>query len=318
LLTQLEQEALVDADLDTLATALYVQVDDLLKASPQHAPWRPAIGFTPQITDAEMITLAVMQALLQYRSETRWMRYAHAHLRHLFPYLPQQPGYNKRLRSLAATLEWMITALACDTSLWTDDVWVVDSTPVECGRSRETAQRSDLAGYAEYGYCASHSRYFWGLRLHLIATLHGLPVGFALTGAKADEREVLLSILTTDCPATRSWGQAGHDQILIGDKNYFGRMFETLLDESDIDLLRPARKGERDRPGARFFKPLRQTVESIFDTFKDQLNLEGHGGHTITGVAVRVCQRILALTAAIWHNDHTGQPIKRSLLAYDH
>ena len=232
----------MDADLDTLATALYVRADDLLKASPQHAPWRPAIGFEPQITDAEMITLAVMQALLQIRSETRWLRYAHAHLRPLFPYLPQQSGYNKRLRALAATLEWMITALACDTSLWTDDVWVVDSTPVECGRSRETAQRSDLAGYAEYGYCASHSRYFWGLRLHLIATLHGLPVGFALTGAKADEREVLLSILTTDCPATRSWGQAGHDQILIGDKNYFGRMFETCCTSpTSTCCARPAR-----------------------------------------------------------------------------
>lgn len=308
----------MDADLDTLATALYVRTDDLLKASPEHARWRPVVGFTPLITDAELITLAVMQALLQFRSETRWLRYAHAHLRHLFPYLPQQPGYNKRLRALAPTLEWLITALACDTSLWTDDVWVVDSTPVECGRSRETTQRSDLAGFAEYGYCASHSRYFWGLRLHLIATLHGLPVGFALTGAKADEREVLLSILTTDCPATRAWGQGGHEQILIGDKNYFGRMFETQLEESHTDLLRPARKGEQERPGARFFKPLRQTVESIFDTFKDQLNLEGHGGHTLIGVAVRVYQRILALTAAIWHNDHCGLSTKRSLIAYDH
>ena len=95
--------------------------------------------------------------------------------------------------------------LAADTSLWTDDVWVVDSTPVECGRSRETAKRSDLAGWAEYGYCASHSRYFWGLRLHLVRTLHGLPVGFALTGAKADERQVLLGILAAD-PA---WPPAG-------------------------------------------------------------------------------------------------------------
>ncbi len=50
---------------------------------------------------------------------------------------------------------------------------------------------TELAGWAEYGYCASHSRYFWGLRLHLVATLAGLPIGYALTGAKADERQVL-------------------------------------------------------------------------------------------------------------------------------
>jgi hypothetical protein len=304
----------VDADVDTLATALYVRIDELLKASPERAPWRPKIGITPKISDAELITLAVMAALLRFTSEARWLRYARAHLRHLFRYLPQQPGYNKRLRALAATIEWLITALARDTSLWTDDVWVVDSTPVECGRSRETTRRSDLAGYAEYGYCASHSRFFWGLRLHLIATLHGLPIGFALTGAKADERQVMLSVLAAD-PALVAHREG---QIVIADKNYYGREFETLLRDAGLELLRPARQGEPPRPGERFFRPLRQTIESIFDTVKGQLDLEAHGGHTLTGVAVRVYQRLLALTAAIWHNDHTGQPVKRSLLAYDH
>ena len=82
--------------------------------------------------------------------------------------------------------------------------------------------------------------------------------------------------------------------------------------------LRPARQGEPERAGAQFFKPLRQVIESVNDTFKGQLDLERHGGHTPAGVMVRVLQRILALTTAIWHNDHTGQPIKRSLVAYDH
>ena len=82
-----------------------------------------------------------------------------------------------RLRRLAATLNWLLGALARDTSVWTDDVWVVDSTPVECARSRETVRRSDLAGWAEYGYCASHSRYFWGLRLHLLCTLGAMTSG---------------------------------------------------------------------------------------------------------------------------------------------
>jgi hypothetical protein len=203
--------------------------------------------------------------------------------------------------------------LAADTSLWTDDVWVADSTPVECGRSRETTRRSELAGWAEYGYCASHSRYFWGLRLHLLCTLQGLPAGFALTGAKADERQVLLDILA-DPVLT-----AGRDrQIIIADKNYYGHDFEAVLADGRICLLRPARKGEPERVGTRFFKPLRQVIESINDTFKGQLDLERHGGHTPAGVRVRILQRILALTAAIWHNDRTGQPVKRSLVAYDH
>ena len=301
-------------DMDTLATALYVRTDDLLKESPQLAPWRPEAGIGPQLSDAELVTLAMMQALLGYTSEAQWMRYAHAHLRHLFPYLPRQPGYNKRLRRAAALIRQCIRVLAASTTAWTDDVWVVDSTPVECGRSRDTARRSDLAGWAEYGYRASHSRWFWGLRLHLVCTLHGLPVAFALTGAKADEREVLLAMFTIEPGLVAS--RPG--QILLGDKNYYGAAFEAALAAAGIRLLRPARKGEPDPAGTRFFRPLRQIIESVNETFKGQLDLERHGGHTPEGVTVRVLQRILALTAAIWHNDATGQPVMRSLIAYDH
>jgi len=304
----------VTNDVDTLATALYVRTDDLLKQYPDLAPWRPAIGLQPRLTDAELVTLAVMQALLGYTSEARWIRHARADLGHLFPYLPGQPGYNRRLRAAAGLITVLIRLLAADTSLWTDDVWVVDSTPVECGRSRDTAKRSDLGGWAEYGYCASHSRYFWGLRLHLIATLGGLPVGFALTGAKADERQTLLGILAAD-PGLAA---ARPGQILIADRQYYGATFEAELAAQHLHLLRPARKGERDRPGAHLFKPLRQTIELINQTFKGHLDLERHGGHTPAGVMVRVLQRILALTAAIWHNDHTGAPVHRSLTAYDH
>jgi hypothetical protein len=304
----------VTNDIDTLATALYVRTDDLLKQYPDLAPWRPKIGLQPRLTDAELVTLAVMQALLGYTSESRWLRHARAHLGHLFSYLPGQPGYNRRLRAAAGLITVLIRLLAADTSLWADDVWVADSTPVECGRSRDTTHRSDLAGWAEYGYCSSHSRYFWGLRLHLVATLGGLPIGFALTGAKADERQTLLGILAAD--PTLAAHRPG--QTLIADRQYYGTGFEAALAAQQLRLLRPARKGEHERAGAHLFKPLRQTIESINQTFKGQLDLERHGGHTPAGVIVRVLQRILALTAAIWHNDHTGAPVHRSLTAYDH
>jgi hypothetical protein len=243
----------VDADLDTLATALYVTIDDLLKAAPHLAPWRPAVGIPPKLSDAELVTLAVMQALLGFVSEARWLRHAQRHLRHLFPYLPGQSGYNQRLRRAAELLRQVMRAIACDTTLWSDDVWVVDSTPVECGRSRQTAKRSALAGWAQYGYCASHSRWFWGLRLHLVCTLGGLPVVAALTGAKADERLVLLDLLAVEPELVA----ARPGQVLIADKHYYGRQFERMLAGLGLRLLRPARKGEATRAGASLFKPLR-------------------------------------------------------------
>ncbi|GAU66105.1 Clp family protein [Streptomyces sp. NBRC 110611] len=81
--------------------------DDLLKKSPHLVPWRPEIGIAPKLSDAELVTLAVMQALLGHVSERRWIRYARSHLRHLFPYLPGQSGYNRRLRKAADLIATM-------------------------------------------------------------------------------------------------------------------------------------------------------------------------------------------------------------------
>ena len=302
----------MNPDLDTLATALYVVVDDLLAAHPEWAPPRPAVGIAPRLSDAELVTLAVLQALLGFGSEARFIRYARAHLRPWFPYVPERPGYNKRLRRSGELMNHVMGELARRCACYHDDVWVVDSTPVECGRSRETAKRSDLAGWAAYGYCASHSRFFWGLRLHLIATPSGLPVAFALTAANADERGACIDMI-------EHAGIARPGQTLIADKGYRSARFEDKLNAAGITLIRPAAKGEQPRPGRQFLRPLRQIIESINQTLKAQLGLERHGGRTRPGVAARVMQRLLALTTAIWHNQTTQQPgPARSLIAYDH
>jgi hypothetical protein len=302
----------VDADLDTFVTALYVTVDDALRMHPELAPWRPRVGLAPKVSDAELVTLAVLQALLGFTSETRFLRHARLHLRSWFPYIPMQSGYNKRLRKSAAQLRALIRLLAADTEYFDDDTWVLDSTPVECGRSRPTALRSELAGWASYGYCASHSRFFWGLRLHLVCTPVGLPITFALADPKLDEREVARHLFEAE-PALLRPGQT-----ILADKGYRSREFETFLAEHDVTLLRPAHKSDRAKSTSPLLKPLRQLIESVNATLKTQLDLERHGGRTPGGVTTRVLQRLLALTAVIWHNAKTDQRPLRSLVAYDH
>lgn len=307
-------EVFVDADMDTLATALYARVDDMLKDRPELVPWRPRVGIAPRLSDAELITLAVLQVLLGFNEEARWLRYANGHLRHLFPYLPGQAGYNKRLRKSAVALQATIRALGEDTDAWADDTWLIDSTPVETARSRPTVKRSNLAGWAGYGYCASHTRFFYGLRLHLVCTPGGLPITFALANPKADERDIAIDMFDHD--PTLFHGR--RVQTIVADKGYASHEFETRLGERGVELVRPRLKREKQRPGAKQLKPIRQIVESVFDTLKGQLSLERHGGHSQQGVLVRVLQRLLALTTAIWHNHHSGQPVLRSLTAYDH
>ena len=230
-----------------------------------------------------------------------------------FDQLDEQLGPDRGPRGEpSALLQHAIAHLAQACPSWTDDRWLVDSTPVECGRSRETAKRSDLAGWAEYGYCASHSRYFWGLRLHIITTPSGLPVAYALTGAKTDERDTALDMIAL----------AGLDrpgQTLLADKGYRRASFESELNAAHIVLIRPALSTEAPRPGRRALRAFRQIIESVNQTLKAQLDLERHGARTKPGVAARVLQRLLALTAAIWHNETTKRPgPARSLIAYDH
>jgi hypothetical protein len=297
----------VTQDLETLLTALYVKIDDRIGGERRR-------GRPPRLSDAELVCLAVAQALLGHRSEARWLRHVRTRLAGMFPYLPGQSGYNKRLRSALSLVKTMIRELAADSDFWFDNHWITDSTPVPCGASRPTVRRSELAGWAGYGYCASHSRFFWGLRLYLVCTPAGMPILWALADPRIGEREVLAAMLDHDAELVAARGRI----VLVTDKGFAGRRFESDLAERGISLLRPSRKDEKARGGEPVLKKIRQLVESVNDTLKGQLDLEQHGGRTYAGVAVRVAQRLLAMAAAIWHNNKTAAPVTRSLIAYDH
>jgi len=293
----------VHADLDTLVTALYVTVDDLL--GPRQGP-----GRRPKLTDAELVCLAVAQVLLGCCSERRWLRFANQRLGHLFPYLPTPSAYNRRLRRAAPLVALAIQDVAAHTPSWHDQLRLVDSTPVPCAASRETVKRSALAGHAGYGYCKSHHRYFWGFRLYVLATPDGLPVAWCLATPKLGEREVVAAMLDHER------GRLRPGLVVVADKGFAGRDFEQLVAAHGAVLLRPDRADEPRRHGS--LGRWRQWIESTFDTLKDQLGLERHGGRTLAGVHVRIAQRLLALAAAIWWNWKLGAPDKRSLVAYDH
>lgn len=306
----------MDQDLDTLLTALYVFLDDHVID-----PRSRRVGRPPWLTDAELLCLAIAQVLQGFPSERHWIRYARKHLRHLFPYLPQQSGYNKRLRAAGPLISAAIRRLAVVTPTAVPVLRLVDSTPVPCGTSRETAQRSDLAGEdaesggAGYGYSASHSRYFWGMRLYLVTTAEGMPIMWCLAHPKLDERDVTAALLQVDHHLVAA------GQVILADKGFAGPEFETLLDQFGVHLVRPARRRTRDPqpgPAEQRLLRMRQWIESVFDTLKGQLSLEQHGARRPAGLYARVGQRLLAMAAAIWHNTLTGAPRKRSLIAYDH
>jgi Transposase DDE domain len=294
----------MDADLDQLLTTVFVTADDLLPESRQNAARR--------VTDAEVVTLCVAQAIMGIPSDRRFLAVAAKRLGHLFPDLPQQSGYFKRRRRLAECLEWLMGMFASQSPGSEDDMLLIDSTPVECARSRQTVKRAGssslvgaIADAADYGYCASHSRFFWGMRLHAIFAPDGTPRALELCSPKRDEREVglvLLDRVSRHGPVT-----------LIADKGYAGRAFATAVAERDAVIIRPRRRGE---PGhGPHLAPIRQRIESIFWTCKDILTLERHGARTLQGLRERILQRLCCLAAAVSLNHELGRP-SRALVNY--
>jgi hypothetical protein len=279
-------EVSVTADLDTLLIALYVELTERIIPSLGFA--RSGPGKPPEVTDAELVG-------------------------RLFSRLLRQSEYNDRVMAAAPLMEAALRCLADQTPGSAELLPLMDATPVPCGQSAVTARRSNLYGYAGYGYCPSHSRWYWGPKLLLICTCEGTVTGFGLANPKlCGEREQARQMLK-DRPANRP----APGTAVVTDKGLAGEETEEFFASPGLDLalIRPARKDETPRP---FPNWLRQRVEAIIWTLKNQLGLERHGGRVPAGLWARVVQRLLALNAAIWHNWLISAPVKRSLIAYDH
>ena len=299
------------ADLDTLLTALYVELTD--RIIPSLGLARRGPGKPPEVSDAELVCLAVAQVLLRFDDERHWLRAAPRLVGHLFSRLLRQSEYNQRLKAAAPLMEAALRWLAGHTPGSAELLRLMDATPIPCGQSVITARRSDLFGYAGYGYCPSHSRWYWGSKLMLVCTCDGTVTGFGLANPKlTGEREQARAMLN-DQPANRP---APGTAIVTG-KGLSGEGTEEYFASPGLDLtlIRPARKDEKPR---HFPNWLRQRVEAIIWTLKNQLGLERHGGRVPAGLWARIVQRLLALNAAIWHNCMIGAPVKRSLIAYGH
>ena len=288
------------ADLDTLVIALYCAACALFPA--QRTPRR---GRPELISDNELLALMVAQMLLQCPSDRVFLRRARRRLGHLFPYLPSQPRYNERCRALAPKLVGLWKALAAETLGATDDLRLLDTTPLPCGQSVATTRRSQLAPWAGFGYCPAHSRRYWGFKLVLLCAPDGTIIDFDLIAANTGEREAALALLEAN-PIDGA--------TIICDKGFAGADFEAAVRELHALLLRPSRADEPDRPNPPIGW-IRQRVESIVNTLKDQLLLEQHGARTPAGLLARITARILALCACINLNQRLGLT-NRSLAAY--
>ncbi len=284
------------SDLEALVVAAYVFADEY------PVPARP--GRRPQVSDAELVALAVCQAAMGISSDRQFLGLVGRVLPGWFAHLPSQSQYNRRLRALTPTLVWVQQQLSA--LLATGSLRLADGTLIGAANYAGCAATSAFAGVAAYGYCPSKSRFYWGLRLVLLTDRLGLPVGYTLVPANEKEYEPVRELALAD-----------RCETVIADKGLWGRQYAETLRLEGILIRTPERRrtadnAERERGLAR----LRLVVESTIANLKCQMRLEQHLAKTPAGLCQRIAQRLLALTLGMLLNTLTGRP-PRALVAYD-
>jgi Transposase DDE domain len=283
-------------DLEALVVAGYVFADEC------RVPARP--GRRALVSDAELVALAVCQAAMGISSDRQFLGLVGYRLPGWFPHLPDQSQYNRRLRALVELIALVQQRLA----RWLDagGVRLSDGTLIGVANYPGCAGRSEFAGFARYGYAKSQHRFVWGVRLVLLTDPRGLPLGYTLVPANEKEYEPLADLLTGTLA-----------EQVVADKGFWGSGYRTRLAADGVELLTPAKRRTADnKTYERRLASTRLPIESVFANLKGQMRLEQHLAKTPAGLAVRIAQRLLALTLGILLNTLTGRP-PRALAAYD-
>jgi hypothetical protein len=283
-------------DLEALVVAAYVFADEY------RVPPRP--GRPPLTSDAELVALAVAQAAIGISSDRQFLGLVGRLLPGWFPHLPDQSQYNRRLRALVELISLVQQQLA--RCLDVGGVRLADGTQLAVAGYPGCQQRSEFAGFARYGYAKSQHRFVWGVRLVLLTDERGLPLGYTIVPANEKEYEPLADLLT-GTPA----------EVVIADKGLWGRAYQARLAADHVQLLTPDRRRTSANIGReRALASLRLVIESVFSNLKGQMRLERHLAKTPAGLALRIGQRILALTIGMLLNRLANRPA-RALAAYD-
>jgi IS5 family transposase len=283
-------------DLEALVVAAYVFADGY--------PVSARGGRKPLISDAELVALAVAQAAIGISSDRQFLGLIGRVLPGWFPHLPDQSQYNRRLRALVG----LISIVQQQLARWLDagGVRLSDGTLIGVANYPGCQRRSEFAGFARFGFAKSQHRFVYGVRLVLVTDQRGLPLGYTIAPANEKEYEPLADLLT---------GTAA--EVVIADKGFWGGDYARRLAASGTRLLTPdKRRTLANERREHALASTRLVIESVFANLKEQMRLERHLARTPAGLALRIAQRILALTLGMLLNTISGRPA-RALAAYD-
>jgi len=289
-------------DLKDLVTIIFILVDDIYNESiPDEIKYRlhkdKAI-----LSDSEIITIAIMGEIMSIDSENAWVKYVRKNMRDLFPHICERSRFNRLRRNLSSVTEHIRVVLGSKLDFTEEECRIVDSFPLEvCEFGRANFCKSFKGDGANYGYCASKKKTYFGYKVHALCTANGYITDFLLTPASIDDRDAVWELVE----------EYKRHLKLIGDKGYTGTDYAKDLWEEKgvlmISLKRDNAKNPDPKPFRQTVFKIRRRIETSFSQLADQFNVASVRAKSLWGLTTRLQSKILAFNLCFAINWLSGR-----------
>jgi hypothetical protein len=276
--------------LEEAVTVLFCRVDDAYyRLNPKGKRYETL----KELSDSEILALALFQQLRGIESEHSFLRETSRFFSHLFPrivgYWPS--SFHRRVRKLRRYFEPLRREILPEL-VGEPETMVIDSTLLSVLHPRQVSQSAaplEGAAWVRWG-----SFVVYGVKLHLLCATNRVPISYELTPANAADLLATEELLAE----ARLGGEVARK--LLGDLAYRSERLEEELAESGIALV--TSEASARRPG------LRQQIEIAFSSLKRVFGLGQTLATTLVGLATRIAAKMTAYTYAFFVNRLLGRP----------
>jgi hypothetical protein len=289
--------------LDEFIISVFCCVEDLLKKICHGLKIRQR-GFSPKLSDAELMTIEIVGEFLGFKTDKKIWEYFKRHFNDWFPQLPCRTTFVRQAANLWKIKQSLQKQLSQDLGSYGDDLYIIDGFPIPvCHFAR--ARRGHLfKGEAGFGRCVSKRQVYFGFKGHLLVTSEGMIASFLLTPANVEEHGMAEELLQ------------GFKGLVIGDKGFISQSLKKTLQAKGIHLQTPLKKNmkdERDPKFLRKIKGIRRLVETVIGQLNDRFHISRIWARDTWHLVARLSRKLLAHTLGIFLN----KKLDRSPIRFD-
>jgi hypothetical protein len=286
-------------DFESLLVIVFVLVDDWYQLEKKPTKVKSP-GVKPEMSNSEIMTLALMMDYLPFPGETQFIGFIRANYGKWFPNLLERSQFNRRLRKLGDDIEILRRTWVRKLVGENANSFVIDTKPIPVVGYRRSKKHSDFDGSADYGYCAARKMNYFGYKLVVLSTLKGLPVAYDLVPANTDERKAVEGVL-----------QVVHGSDIYGDKGFIGQEWQSqIMDSTANRIWTIARENQHHQHSSdlkRLISRVRQRIEGVFHEIQNTgRNPERLLNKTIGGLATHMAIKITSHTLRLFLRDRFG------------